>query len=114
MYAKYMLPNSIYRTVGMLGRVDVWQIAIVKSKVVGKNFWQMDIYVYSAIRIIIISKIWVVLVWQITDRLPNSSNFPAVKHSCYTEIHTHVASCIHTYTTKNFYCKNPAQAKNHL
>ena len=114
MYAKYMLPNSIYRTVGMLGRVDVWQI--VKSKVVGKKFLANG-YIYSAIRIIIISKIWVVLVWQITDRLPNSSNFPAVKHSCYTEIHTHVASCIHTYTTKNFYCKislNPAQAKNHL
>ena len=60
MFAKCMLPNSIYRIVGMLGRVDVWQI--VKSKVVGKKCLANG-YIDSAIRIIIISKIWVVLVW---------------------------------------------------
>ena len=64
----------------MFGRVNVWRIA--ELKVIGEiKFWRMDRFGH---KVPLPAKIWLVKVWRITHDLPNSPNFPAAKHSCYT------------------------------
>ena len=77
----------------MFGGVNVWQIA--EFKVIGKikfsewiDFGHWD------------TKIWLVKVWQITDDLPNLTNFSAAKHSHYTIVN------ICTINLEIFICSN--------
>ena len=50
-------------------------------------------WIDSAIRLIIISKNWMVLVWRITDDSPNSLNFFPTKLSRYTVVYFHLPAC---------------------
>ena len=48
---------------------------LIRSSIWQKKVWRIN---KSADRLLIVSTNWMVLVWQITDNLPNSPNLPAI------------------------------------
>ena len=70
-----------YHIAGMFGGVNVWRIA--ELKVIGEiKFGEWIDFGHKVL--LLPAKIWLVKVWGITHDSPNSPNFPAAKHSCYT------------------------------